>query len=80
MPRYFFHLRNRHETIDEEGSEFADEDAARKEALASARELLADAIRRGRNFPPEQIVIADASGHELATVNLKDVLPAYLLD
>jgi hypothetical protein len=41
---------------------------------------LADAIRLGRNFPPEQIVIADASGHEVATISLKDVLPTYLLD
>ena len=40
----------------------------------------ADAIRLGRNFPPEQIVIADASGHEVATISLKDVLPIYLLD
>jgi hypothetical protein len=80
MPRYFFHLRNQHETIDEEGCDFADEEAARREGLASARELLADAIRLGRNFPPEQIVIADASGHEVATISLKDVLPTYLLD
>jgi hypothetical protein len=79
MPRYYFHLRNHHETIDEEGCDFADEEAARKEALATARELLADAIRRGENYPPEQIVIADATGREVATVNIKDVLPGYLL-
>lgn len=79
MPRYFFHLRNDHETVDDEGSDFADDQAAQKEALATARELLADAIKSGKKSLPEQIVVADASSREVATINIKDLLPASLL-
>jgi hypothetical protein len=78
MPRYFFHLRNPYEALDEVGSELPDEQAAHKEALAAARELVADAIRSGRDFTPEQIVVADATEREVATVNITDVLPASL--
>jgi hypothetical protein len=41
MPRYFFHLRD-HGTLQEdpEGTDLADDEAARTEALQSARGLL----------------------------------------
>jgi Domain of unknown function (DUF6894) len=79
MPHYFFHLRNPNEAVDEEGLDLPDEQAALKEAVAAARELLAEAIRAGRDLGTERIVIADATGREVATVNIKDVLPASLL-
>jgi hypothetical protein len=79
MPRYFFHLQKANEAVDEEGLDLPDEQAALKEAVASARELLAEAIRAGRDLRPERIVIADATGREVATVNMKDVLPGSLL-
>ena len=45
MPRFRFHLYNDTETIDREGREFADFDAARLEAISNARELMAADIR-----------------------------------
>lgn len=78
MPQYHFHFRSGHKTtLDEAGAEFRNLDAAREEALASARELLADAIKAGSGVP-ERIVIADTSGREMETVSVKDVLPPFL--
>jgi hypothetical protein len=79
MPRYFFHFPKPYEAIDEEGLDLPDEQAALKEAVAAARELVAEAIKAGRNLTPKQIVVADATGREVAAVNLKDMLPASLL-
>jgi hypothetical protein len=63
---------------DEEGSELPDIDAARREALAAARELLAEAIKFERPQVPDCLIIVDADGHELMTVLLKEVLPKPL--
>ena len=45
MPRYRFHLYNDEHTVDHEGRDFADFGAARIEAIANARELMASEIR-----------------------------------
>ena len=49
MPRYFFDLLNGHGlTRDEEGREFADESAARDEAIRQARPIMAEEVLTGR--------------------------------
>ena len=49
MTRYFFHIKDGAELIqDPEGSELATLADARSQALKSARELWADAIKSGR--------------------------------
>jgi hypothetical protein len=79
MPRFYFHIRNADEmTLDDEGTDLPDLNAARELAMASARELLANAIKEGRGRVPEGIVIADAFGRELATVPIRDVVPSHL--
>lgn len=46
MARYYFHVKDGAELIkDQEGSELPTPDAARRQALKSARELWADAIK-----------------------------------
>ena len=76
MGRFYFHLRSGKKVIaDEEGSDLPDVAAARLEALAAARYILADAIRSGTENIPEAFVIADSEGRELETVNLAVVLP-----
>jgi hypothetical protein len=75
MPRFFIHSRDRVGLFeDREGSEWPDFDAARSEALASARELLAEQLKTNQTDGIEQLEICDASGHMLATVPLRDVL------
>ena len=48
MPTYFFDLIKGNELVeDDQGDDFADIEAAKLEGLASARELLADAAKKG---------------------------------
>jgi hypothetical protein len=77
--RYYFHVQAENGTaLDDQGTELPDLAAAHREASASARELLARAIKDGHERLPERIAIMDAAGHELATVRLKDMLPSSL--
>jgi hypothetical protein len=79
MRRFYFHLRTGDElTPDEEGTDFPDFSAAQREALLCARELLSEAIKRGKSEVPEALVIADEAGRQLAIVPLTAVLPEPL--
>jgi hypothetical protein len=79
MGRFYFRLREDGELIpDEEGIDLPDLSAARREAIAAARELLAEAIKDGKPNVPEAFVIADEAGRELDTVPLAAVLPESL--
>jgi uncharacterized protein DUF6894 len=78
MARFYFHMRTGdHVEIDTDGTELPDLTTARNEALYSAREILADAIKASHQ-PIDALVIADDSGRELDTVSLKDALPKGL--
>jgi hypothetical protein len=63
-----------HVEADTDGTELANLAEAKKEALQSAREILANAIMASQNTINE-FLIADESGQELATVCVKDALP-----
>lgn len=81
MPRYFLHLRDGGETKrDEEGDQLSDVEAARAEALDSAREMWAEAIREGngRDYLDAVFVITDQQGRELTTVSFLEALPPRL--
>jgi hypothetical protein len=73
MPHYYFHLREGDRVIeDPDGGPFRDLDAARSEALASAREMLAERLKAGRVLDGQEIEICDAEGHRLATVRFRE--------
>lgn len=79
MPHYYFHVRSPDGTArDEEGSDLPDLGAAREMALATGRELVADAVKSGRDRTLESVSIADESGRELAAVSIDDLLPRPL--
>jgi hypothetical protein len=81
MPRYCFHVRYADDMLpDDEGTDLPDLDAARELALASARDLLGDAIKAGKGVLPESIVVADADGQELMSVPLEHALPNRFRD
>jgi hypothetical protein len=81
MPRYYFHIRNVDDVaLDEEGTDLPDLTTARRQALASARELLANAIKEGKEPISESVVIADANGQELMSVPLTQALPNRFRD
>jgi hypothetical protein len=76
VARFYFHLQQGGELItDPEGTESPDCDTARQEALQSARELLANAIKAGRPKVPEAFVIADEAGRMLDILPLALALP-----
>jgi Mg-chelatase subunit ChlD len=64
---------------DLEGEELPDTDHAIEEAIMAAREILADAIRAGKEPLIEAIVIADGRGQQIEVVPLAEVLPKRLL-
>jgi len=75
MAKYFFHIKTGADLIkDDEGSEHATLDHARSQALKTARELWADAIKSGKPLGADAIVIADEQG-QLTFVPLYDALP-----
>ena len=79
MAIFYFHLKNGDELIvDEEGATLPDLAAARHEALQSAREILAAAIRTGTPSVPEAVVVMDGSGRVVDSLRLAAVLPQPL--
>jgi hypothetical protein len=79
MGRFYFHLKEGSELVlDDEGQELPSASEATTVALASARELLAEAIRFGLSDIAEAIVIADETGQPVLEVPLVEVLPPTL--
>jgi hypothetical protein len=79
MGRFYFHIRSGTQVIvDQEGADFPDADAARQEAFAAARQIVAEAIRYGNEYAPKEFVIADSEGRELEIVRFAAVLPTGL--
>jgi hypothetical protein len=76
MGRFYFHLQAGDQIVpDDEGIDLPDLSAAQREAILAARELLAEAIKSGKQEVPEAFVIADEEGRALALVPLAAVLP-----
>ncbi len=79
MGQFYFHIRTVDELLtDDEGQNLPDLSAARREAQLAARELLAEAIKAGKEEVPEAFVIADEAGLALEAVPLATVLPKAL--
>jgi hypothetical protein len=79
MARFYFHIRGgAHLINDEEGIELLSPDHARAQALSTARELVADAIKAGRDLIFDAVVIADEQGNEITSVPITEALPRRL--
>lgn len=76
MPRFFINYQ-RGDWIakDDEGQDYPGLEEVRSEALASARELLADNIRSATRSPLDAVIITNESGDELMMISARDVLP-----
>jgi hypothetical protein len=68
--RYFIHIvTDKERIVDPDGGEFADLASARDEASQSARDLMAEELRKGRPVPFTWLVqVADDEGNVLFTV------------
>jgi hypothetical protein len=76
LPRYFLHVGEL--DTDPDGTELPDLEAARREAMLSAREMLAEWIILGAEDIPTRIVITDEAGTVLWVMHMRDVLPRAL--
>lgn len=75
MPHYYLHIRDGDEQIeDPEGSDLPNLDAARAEALAGARTILAEKVKAGELINGQRFEITDEAGTVLAVLPLKSAL------
>ena len=75
MPRFFFNVRDGADVSqDREGQEFANMEAARREAINVNREMLGERLLHGGSLNHRQIEITDETGHVLDVVSARDVL------
>jgi hypothetical protein len=74
VARYFFHLYNDADVMDDEGVDLPDLDAARANAVKEAREIMAETVAEGRINFSHRIDIADESGAVLAAVTFAEAV------
>lgn len=73
MPRYYFHVVTPTETVeDQEGTELPSLEAARKEAIKDARQLMGSAMQEGRDISGRRIEIVGGGGEILLVVPFAD--------
>ena len=73
MPLYYFHLHNRIESRDEEGTMLDDLPAARAAAIHSVRRLMAeDIVERGEVTLSHRIEIENEHGQQVLIVRFGD--------
>ena len=68
MPRFFFHLYDDMDVIDEEGVELPDAEAARAKAEANARHMACAEVLDGHLNLNHRIEVADERGEVFLTV------------
>ena len=75
MTRFFFDLHNEVDVIDEEGREFADQDAAKVYALREAREMIQVSVEEhGRIDLRHRLEVRDESGAVAFTTLFDDAV------
>ncbi|HEX8572295.1 MAG TPA: hypothetical protein VF759_06050 [Allosphingosinicella sp.] len=75
MPRFYFHVCNGNGfTEDQEGRDFPDLEAARAEAVRTAREIMASEVKRGMLDLSSFIEIEDSEHQLKYTLGFEDVL------
>jgi hypothetical protein len=75
MPRYFFHVRDSVDIIDNEGTDFTDPDAARAEAVVAAGEMLRDVGGRFWQRPEWRLWVTDETGHTICALRFSAERP-----
>jgi hypothetical protein len=76
MPRFYITFRNGNQVAkDDVGIDLPSLDEARKAALVSVREIVADYVKGAATAPLEAVIITDEGGHELMTITASEILP-----
>lgn len=75
MPRYFFHVRNDSEFIeDPDGTDLPSPDHARQEAILAAREILSERLLKGRPIGGDVFEITSEDGTLVERVPFRSAL------
>ena len=75
MPRFYFHVVDDLDTEDDEGSELADLDAARRHAIGAARVLMCETLsQEGRITLSHSIEIQDHQHNPVDSVSFGDAV------
>ena len=74
MPLYFFNIYDDIVTVDDEGLELPNVEAARLHAVAGARDLIATQVRHGYMIRSHWIDVADRQGQILFSVKFADAV------
>jgi hypothetical protein len=74
MPRFYFHVYNDEVTMDEEGQDLPDAEAARNEATKSARALICDEVLKGVLKLSDRIEVEDEERRSVLTLTFGDVV------
>ena len=75
MPHYFLNLFNDADSPDHEGTDFADLAAARRAAVAGAREVMADHVMKGRPLNmAHRVEVVDENGKVLAVIPFGELI------
>jgi hypothetical protein len=68
MPRFFFHIFDDIVLTDDEGIELPDADTAKREALAAARAMICDQVRKGRLVLGHRVEVDDEQGRRVLSL------------
>jgi len=74
MPRYYFHITNRQERLDNpKGMDLPGHAAAREEAVVLAGQLRHGKAMPGRSWQGWFVTVVDQHGHEVDSVPIADM-------
>lgn len=74
MPLFFFHIYDDIEFLDDQGMDMADAAAARDAALAGARGMMSEQVRKGRLSLHHRIEVVDEGGGAILTLPFADAV------
>jgi hypothetical protein len=74
MPRYFFHIFNDETSIDDEGQELPDLEAARQLATREARILMCETLKKGQIVLSHHIAVEDDQGTSVFDVKFGEAV------
>jgi hypothetical protein len=74
MPRFFFHLRDGESVDDPDGMFLPNAAMARLEAIRSARDIMAEDVRRGHLSLSFRIEVTDENGEPIMAVPFSEVV------
>jgi hypothetical protein len=74
VPRYFFDIFDHAVSLDDEGIELADAEAARRAALSGARSMMCDQVARGRLSLHHRIEVRDEAGGQVLSLAFGDAV------